>query len=771
MSATPESAMLPLGDLQLYDNYLPALADAEYRLTIQQAVSAATTPIPDRAQAFSVRGPRFALDPAEIHAQYPVAETTGRYAEILPHLVLNKRTLPWERTLNGAPRATPWMALLVFEPGELGPEPGPGGLYAHAGTVADLLVPGAGVAVPAPSGVTGAERAQQCRWIEVPSDVFARVMPRRDELPYLAHCRQVNPADRETLGMRDPGWFSVAIASRLPSEPAEGAESITTVVHLVSLDGVEPLLADGATLPRRSDGTPGAVRLVSLFAWKFETLAEHGATFQSLATGLAAAGAADREAMMLRLAAPPPVAGDTRPLAVRSAERRLRGGFVPLDYQARTGDRSFAWYRGPLSPVTTQRVPKQSPFGSASAAAAWDDETRTFDHSLAAAWTVGRALALGDGDFCLRLLNLHRRGHRLVDRLLARLHSVHLDTPETLAELLKGDPFRERMTELLGGITGQVAAAAAAPVAAPAPGSAPGDAPRAAVVPDPPAATPALAIADFLARDDVQTILRDEAETDLGPLAAWLGRLSLLEGVPFEHLVPDARMLPAESLRFFYLDQNWVEAAVDGALSVGSHNGRDRLMLDALYDRFRAAAGEQAVALRAAVPVHPGVVAASLPRALPDAVSGMLLRSEMVSGWPALSVRAMSGDALLPVLRMERLSGSVLLCLWAGVPDRVDLTEPQEGLRFGVDETGAVELRAVTGAVGHPLNRTVQVASTSALREGRVLNLVPATGTGLVASLASGIGRPAPAPALLTPAELAVQMVRAPARLSFPPQS
>jgi hypothetical protein len=232
-------------------------------------------------------------------------------------------------------------------------------------------------------------------------------------------------------------------------------------------------------------------------------------------------------------------------------------------------------------------------------------------------------------------------------------------------------------------------------------------------------------------------------------------------------------MLPAESLRFFYLDQNWVEAAVDGALSVGSHNGRDRLMLDALYDRFRAAAGEQAVALRAAVPVHPGVVAASLPRALPDIVSGMLLRSEMVSGWPALSVRATAGDALLPVLRMERLSGSVLLCLWAGVPDRVDITEPQEGLRFGVDEEGAVELRAVTGTVGHPLNATVRVTGTSALREGRVLNLIPPTGPGLVASLASGVAgsRPGPAPALLTPAELAVQMVRAPARLSFPPQS
>ncbi len=40
----------------------------------------------------------------------------------------------------------------------------------------------------------------------------------------------------------------------------------------------------------------------------------------------------------------------------------------------------------------------------------------------------------------------------------------------------------------------------------------------------------------------------------------FLARLRLLEGVPFNYLVPDATMLPLESIRFFYVDRNWLDA-------------------------------------------------------------------------------------------------------------------------------------------------------------------------------------------------------------------
>ena len=69
------------------------------------------------------------------------------------------------------------------------------------------------------------------------------------------------------------------------------------------------------------------------------------------------------------------------------------------------------------------------------------------------------------------------------------------------------------------------------------------------------------------------------------------------------------------------------------------------------------------------------------------AVSGFVLRSALITGWPHLDVRAYRDSVKLTLLRLERLSGSVLIALFAGVPDRVELEEPHHGVQFGV--TGA----------------------------------------------------------------------------------
>ena len=53
-------------------------------------------------------------------------------------------------------------------------------------------------------------------------------------------------------------------------------------------------------------------------------------------------------------------------------------------------------------------------------------------------------------------------------------------------------------------------------------------------------------------------------------MSAWLAGLQTLAGVPFAYLVPDARMLPPESIRFFAVDPNWTTALTDGALSLAA---------------------------------------------------------------------------------------------------------------------------------------------------------------------------------------------------------
>jgi hypothetical protein len=167
---------------------------------------------------------------------------------------------------------------------------------------------------------------------------------------------------------------------------------------------------------------------------------------------------------------------------------------------------------------------------------------------------------------------------------------------------------------------------------------------------------------------------------------AFLAHLRLLVGAPFEYLVPDTAMLPDESIRFFHLDRSWTDRLVDGVLAVGKVGSREQA------HHHAAAAGLDALldSLEPAVrPVQRGLAPlAPTGDASGPEVSGFLLRSALVAGWPHLDVRAYRDSLKLTLLRLERLSTSVLIALFAGVPDRVELEEPHHGVQFGVTRAG-----------------------------------------------------------------------------------
>lgn len=189
-------------------------------------------------------------------------------------------------------------------------------------------------------------------------------------------------------------------------------------------------------------------------------------------------------------------------------------------------------------------------------------------------------------------------------------------------------------------------------------------------------------------------------------LRVWLARLRLLEAVPFSHLVADSSLLPAESIRFFHLDRGWTDALVEGALSVGTVTTADRAALEQLYAIVRDEVDEAERLVRL-----PGWTPGSaVPAGPAGPVTGFILRSRMVSGWPALHVRAYGTDNLslrppisdervggaddarlskLALLRMERLAPAVLLVLIDGLPRVVHVEEPRAGVQYGVDEIAA----------------------------------------------------------------------------------
>lgn len=176
-------------------------------------------------------------------------------------------------------------------------------------------------------------------------------------------------------------------------------------------------------------------------------------------------------------------------------------------------------------------------------------------------------------------------------------------------------------------------------------------------------------------------------------LRRWLVQLRLLHAVPFAYLVPDSELLPEESIRWFYVDRRWTDALVQGVLSVGTVNSDDRTHLTAQYDAVRTELDREERNLRR----HPDDTRLFSEEAGP--ISGFLLRSKAVSGWPAIHVRAFSGeppgrdDAKPPddmevrLLRLERLAPAVLICLFDGIPQTVHLEEPRQGVQFGFDAT------------------------------------------------------------------------------------
>ena len=268
-------------------------------------------------------------------------------------------------------------------------------------------------------------------------------------------------------------------------------------------------------------------------------------------------------------------------------------------------------------------------------------------------------------------------------------------------------------------------------------------------------------------------------------LRVWLARLRLLEGVPFGQLVADAALLPPESMRFFHLDRGWTDALVEGALSVGTVTSADRSALEGLYGTVRSEVDEAERLVR--LPGH--VPGAAVPAGPAGPITGFLLRSRMVSGWPGLHVRGYARDNLalaapipddqvgdaahdtalgrLGLLRLERLAAGVLLALFDGVPAVVHVEEPRAGVQFGVDETdqpgGATTARA----------RLRELSTGLPFADGRTQDLLFRSGSPGVVHVGATARRMVPKVRppgdgrVLDAAEFAMQMLQFPFRAVF----
>jgi len=240
-----------------------------------------------------------------------------------------------------------------------------------------------------------------------------------------------------------------------------------------------------------------------------------------------------------------------------------------------------------------------------------------------------------------------------------------------------------------------------------------------------------------------QQVAASEPEAGLPPyMESFLAHLRLLVGVPFEYLVPDPNLLPDESIRFFFFDRSWADRAVDGAVAVGkigtreqahhqAHEPAMRQQLDITERIVRSLQQKEGSfpTLKAGNDSNPATNGTG------QVITGFLLRSAAVSGWPQMDVRAYSVDlqepldpstgdaqeAQLETLRLERLSPSVMIALFQGIPSLVTLEEPHHGVQFGVVPAFGgfqIDLRHADGTEiltgGNPKPQSVSVRQANA---------------------------------------------------------
>ncbi|GAB2484048.1 hypothetical protein [Nocardiopsis aegyptia] len=657
--------------LSLSSAAIPSLSAGDYRITAEYGITTGDEVHQESVQqAVRVAAPRFRLDPGLVARVYPPPASTGAYDTVLPHAALSRPTLPWEREpepggLGPGPggdnpplRHEPWLALLLFGPGELPDDPKALGRTTRT-TVRDWL---ADTSCSVPNlRTTEEESASPCQTVRIPTALFQRVLPAPSDLAHLAHVRTANAPYSDGVSVL-PQDCAVLVAGRLPAAPASG--TVAQAAHLVSLEGVHTM-AESLT----SD-SPAHVRLVSLHSWSFNCAPDTGPGFGAVLRGLVG----ECRTTGGQFSAPPVCdPGTSKAQTPRTGAVRVHLSPASLDEEAGAPP----CYGGPLQPRTGRRPAS--------------------DLGYADARALGRTIALGRADILAA-----GRGTQRTPSRAPRTHQ------EQFHALLTSGAARDLGTALHAhrAVTKNPAPAPAQPPAPPtAPARSPAD---------------VTAAAELLAADLFQ-----------------------LRGVPFCHLVPDPRMLPAETLRFFHVDETWVQELITGAAEVSASSSGLRSTIEALT----------------AAAVRRGRTLTGLDTGA-DHRTGLLIRSQLVADWPTLHVNAGGTDGPVTV-RRRALANDVLLCLFASgsAVTWVELAEPAHGLHFGFSRGDDGLQTVVRGPDGEDTGQRVSLAPLMRSAHDRTLNL-----TALAAKACPG-----PEP---TPSQLAVQLIRSPFRQYFgnPPQ-
>jgi hypothetical protein len=459
------------GTFVLHSNALPALPAGPYVVHAKHDVAAPGATAEQFDSNIEITAPRFSLPPDQVLSTFPPNQAQGAFSARLPQIVLKRRTLPWERELDGKlatstlPRNIPWMALVLLADGEYDFRP--------AKAIADCVTPG--VVLEGRNDVAVADA------VAVTQTVIDQVFPTKAELPLLAHVREVDLDDTELAMGDDDGWLAVVLSNRLPQG------GVHYRACLISLEGQYDVLPDSAgiepdapnalarkyvferpvhALPPRPATITGSSRTIA-DAWSTTatTTGKHTSApevtvagpFPGLHAGIAGnvdlalidpgspqyvfpvlaqwqftcTGNTDFQALMEGLDVgmldtvllPMTVQAGAKPPPPRSRPdpEVTATGHIGLSHLSREGEPDTVWYRGPLVPHPGGReMPDASgvlPLLNASDQARRIGPDGRENLSLAAAFEIGRLLALAEPSVVAAFLNWRKEGFEQARRM------------------------------------------------------------------------------------------------------------------------------------------------------------------------------------------------------------------------------------------------------------------------------------------------------------------------------------------------------------------
>jgi hypothetical protein len=248
--------------------------------------------------------------------------------------------------------------------------------------------------------------------------------------------------------------------------------------------------------------------------------------------------------------------------------------------------------------------------------------------------------------------------------------------------------------------------------------------------------------------------------------------------VPFLYLVPDERMLPLPSMRFFRIDPLWIKRLLEGACSVGRNSTEAQLVDSILGDEFfNIAVTGSATVRRRPLSDGEGPKNAGDPPSPTFPFEGFLLRSPVVRGWQGLEMEAWYWkkeggefkEVPAPPLRIDRLAPDIMLCIFNGPLAKIEIRQPPEGMHFGADGFQKLSVKNVTkNAPGEQIK--LGAALEIPFRGDKSLRVVdvPELANRLHKELTEYGGMDKNAPlASLTSAEFGVQMTESPGRVEI----